>query len=530
MAVFMVTDPDSGRKVRLTGASPPTEAELDQIFSTLPPLREPTFGEQVKGTIETAGVIGSSILAEPAAGIAGLATGVLTQDPAAAAAVVEGVRERIQIQPESQVAQQQLKTIGGAIAPAVEAFGAAEEALGTTALETAQGLGASPEVAAAVGAAAKTIPTALLELTGAASLKGVTKLKSGRELDAAIKASTPSIDQLKDASRAVFKEISDQGSTVKPLALAALTKNIERVAKEAGASRRTNRTIFGVIDDFAEAAESGRQISLDELDDLRTTAQTVAKDINPATKGPAIAIIDEIDGFLDDVGSDVLVQPKGAKNVGAEYRAARKIWGRARKGELIAEAFENAKDTASGFENGLRIELRKINKNKRKKQFFSVGELAAMKRASQGTTVANNAKLVGRLGFSEGQAVNIVNPLLGSAAGGAVFGIEGGIAVPVIGQVAKALAQRLTAKAARFADQVIRAGSNADEIAKAYLRNTPKGKRSAAELSQLFVRNDVDLSTVKSAIAKEAADIARQARAAGLGAVAGGTLSPGGEQ
>ena len=36
-----------------------------------------------------------------------------------------------------------------------------------------------------------------------------------------------------------------------------------------------------------------------------------------------------------------------------------------RNSELLEEAFVKAKDTASGFENGLRIEFRKILKNKR---------------------------------------------------------------------------------------------------------------------------------------------------------------------
>jgi hypothetical protein len=40
MSTFMVTDPDSGRTVRLTGDSPPTDAELEEIFASLPPLAQ----------------------------------------------------------------------------------------------------------------------------------------------------------------------------------------------------------------------------------------------------------------------------------------------------------------------------------------------------------------------------------------------------------------------------------------------------------------------------------------------------------
>lgn len=480
--------------------------------------QERTFGEQVLGALETAGTVVSGAIAEPVAGITGLVTGALTQDPAAASAVVEGVRERLTFQPRTEAGQEQLQAVGEFIQPAAEALEGAERTLGEATLKAT----GSP----ALAAAASTIPTALLELTGLASTKGITKLKTGRELDKAITSATPSIDQLKNASRQVFKEISAQGATVRPAAMITLTNNIERAARKAGARPRTTPETFGVIDEFKEIAESGRIIDLDELDELRTVAQNAAKSIDPAKKAPAIAMIDEIDGFLDDAGSDILRQPKGAPDVGPEYRAARRIWGKARKGEVIEEAFLRAKDTASGFENGLRIEFRKILKSKRQSKFFTDPEKAAMAKVSQGTRGANLAKLVGRFGFSEGQAINLINPVVGGAAGAAVFGAPGAVAVPIIGQVSKQLAQRLTKANATFADQVVRAGVNADLIAKAYMRNTPKKLQSASELAELFVKNEIDLSTVKSAIAKEAADLARAGRNARTGALAAGTLKP----
>lgn len=487
-------------------------------ISTAKPVNEPfTFGEQALGALETVGTVVSGALAEPVAGISGLATGVLTQDPAAAAAVVEGVRERLTFEPRTPAGQEQLQAVGEFIQPAAEVFTGAEQALGGATLEAT----GSP----ALAAVAATIPTALLEIVGAASAKGITKLKTGADLNRAIQQATPSVDQLKNASRQVFKEISDQGITVKLEALDSLTNKIELAARRAGARPRTTPETFGVIDEFKDVVEAGKVIDLDELDELRTVAQNAAKSIDPAKKAPAIAMIDEIDSFLDDAGSDLLNQPKGA-NVGPEYRAARKLWGKARKGELIQEAFVNARDTASGFENGLRIEFRKIRKNKKQRKFFTADELKAMRRVSEGTRAANLAKLVGRLGFSEGQAINIVNPVLGGAAGAAVFGTPGAVAVPIIGQVSKNLAQRLTARNARFADQVVRAGANAEDITKAYMRNTPKSLRSAPELAELFIRNEIDLNTVKSAIAKEAADLARMGRNARAGAVAAGTLRP----
>jgi len=489
-------------------------AELQQLEG----LETASLGEKVVGGLETAATIASAALAEPAAGIAGLGTLALTQDPGAAAAVVEGVRESLTLTPESKEAKENIQAISETIAPVAEAFGKAEDVLGETTLEVT----GSP----ALAALAKTIPTALLEVGGFAAVKGVTKLKTGRELNRAIERATPSVDDLKNASRVVFKEIDELGATVDTNSFKKLTKNIERAARSSGARPRTTPAAFGVIDEFKDVVESGKVVSLDELDELRTVANNAAKSIDPSQKAPAIAIIDEIDTFLDDAGPDILNLPKDAPNVGKEYRAARKIWGRARRGELIEEAFVKAKDTASGFENGLRIEFRKILKNKRQSKFFTLDEKAAMRKVSEGTKASNLAKLIGRLGISEGQAINIINPLGGAAAGAALFGTPGAVAVPVIGQVSKQLAQRLTKNNGRFADQVVRAGNNAQTITKAYFRNTPKAQRSAIELAELFVRNEIDLKTTTTAFAKDAADLAKQFRLGAAGGILGGSLRP----
>lgn len=541
MTVFVVTDPESGRKVRLTGDSPPTDAELEQIFADLAPKTGllQRVGKEIVGAVETVAAMGSSILAEPLAGVAGL-TSLLPQIPPREVTasfrpdtrdpgqVVEETREQLTFQPRTEAGQRDIKAVGAAIAPVGKALGAAEEALGTGALELATELGASPQIAATVGAIAKTIPTALLEVSGFAAAKGVSKLKTGKELQKAITESAPTSEQLKSAARVVFNEIDGLGATIKPVAFDNLTRKIEKAARNVGASPRTTSAAFGVIDDFKDVKarlDAGEVIGLNELMELRTVANNAAKAIDPAQKAPALAIIDEIDNFLDSSGTSVLNVPKDAPNIGAEYRAARQTWGRARRSELLDEAFVKAKDTASGFENGLRIEFRKILKNRRQGKFFSAKEKTVMRQVSEGTTGSNIAKTIGRLGFSEGQAINIINPFVGGAAGAALFGTPGAIAVPLIGQVSKQLAQRLTRSNAAFADQVVRAGGNAEQITKAYLKNTPKGRRSSLELSELLIRNDVDLTTAKSALAKDAADLARQFRVGLTGAAVSGAAT-----
>lgn len=49
MPTYVVTDPASGRKVKLTGDTPPTDADLDEIFASLPPISAAPRGEIVAG-------------------------------------------------------------------------------------------------------------------------------------------------------------------------------------------------------------------------------------------------------------------------------------------------------------------------------------------------------------------------------------------------------------------------------------------------------------------------------------------------
>ena len=49
MPTFRVTDPHTGRTVRLMGDSPPTEAELEQVFKALPPAGQPAPQAQEGG-------------------------------------------------------------------------------------------------------------------------------------------------------------------------------------------------------------------------------------------------------------------------------------------------------------------------------------------------------------------------------------------------------------------------------------------------------------------------------------------------
>ena len=113
MPTYIVTDPDTGRKVKLTGDSPPTESELNNIFSNMPEP-EPTIGDQAIGALESLATVATGAIAVPASGIAGLATSLLTGDPSAGEAVRKGVSDSLTFE-GGEESKRQLGAIGDAV-------------------------------------------------------------------------------------------------------------------------------------------------------------------------------------------------------------------------------------------------------------------------------------------------------------------------------------------------------------------------------------------------------------------------------
>lgn len=110
MPTYKVTDPSTGKTLRLTGDSPPTEQELEQIFSQFEVKPERTFAEKAAGVGEAALTAISSGITEPFAGIAGLAR-TATQGPEAGAQRVKQIQEAGTYQPRTDAGREYLQDL-----------------------------------------------------------------------------------------------------------------------------------------------------------------------------------------------------------------------------------------------------------------------------------------------------------------------------------------------------------------------------------------------------------------------------------
>ena len=494
----------------------------DQLGATGDKRGVDEFFDKTRGVEEAVLSVASSILAEPVAGVAGIAQSLnIFAEEGAGARAVEATRKALTFRPENEDAQENLRAFADFVKPAADFFTDLESSAGDAVFDAT----GSPFLAAI----AKTAPTAVLEALGIGLAKGATKTRvalrearGAREVAKNITEAAPSIDQLQSASRAVYKEIDDLNVKVDSNAYGALVADIKRTAQKAGLDPDITPKAEKALRRFEERV--GTELTVTELDTLRKVAKNASNTLDKADEAIALQMVNAVDDFMDSKAIRFNA-PEGI-DVSKRYKAARDLWGRSRRSEMLEEAFFKARLQASGFENGVRVQFRQILNNKAKRRFFKPNEIAELRKVIEGTPGQNFLKLLGRFGFNEGGATNIIGGSIGVGAGAMLGGAAGAIAIPLIGQVSRKLAAKLTEKNASFANDIIKAGADAQQITKAYIKNTPKKSRTPEELSELLISGDIDLSVLKpTPLNKQAAVIARRRRAENA-ALATGSLAP----
>jgi len=353
--------------------------------------------------------------------------------------------------------------------------------------------GAGQEIGEDVGGETGRLAGAILFPVSVSAITQTTKSLATTGAKKLLKDAAPTIEGLKQTARGVYKEIDDTGAVINSRSVDRLSRELETLIRKQGFNKKIHPKVSAAIDEFK--AIQGTNQSVTNLDTLRKVAQAAARSSEPDEARLGSMLIGKIDDFMDNVKPKDFIKDKGV-NIGAKYRDARQLWRRAKKSEMLEEAFDKAKNQATGFENGLRVQFRAILNNKKKLAGFTKDEIDAMKKVVRGGPMENTAKMLGRFGFSEGQASNMLMGSLGVAGGAAVGGPGGAVAVPLIGQLSRGLAQKLTRNNAQGAELIVRAGNNANNVVKAYMKAVPAKERSAQELTQLLLRPDVALSKI----------------------------------
>lgn len=284
--------------------------------------------------------------------------------------------------------------------------------------------------------------------------RGVQKLASGVSDRAAVNSaikSAPRPDDLRASANQLYAQADQVDNLPRgdfSTAMGGVLQKAERAGLDAdltpGASKVADR-----ITDAATTADPN--IGFRELDILRRKAAVPAGNVSNRTEQSlASQMIDGIDEFIDNADP----------NLSGVVKDAREMWGRLRRVETVEKAIDRAKNAASGFENGLRVEFRKILNNPKLARGFNGRELAAIKTVVSGTKMGNVMRQIGRMGLGISGQSNGLGATVSGLGASALGGPIAGVAAVGAGTVAKKAAEMSATSAANRALGIIAARPN----------------------------------------------------------------------
>lgn len=289
---------------------------------------------------------------------------------------------------------------------------------------------------------------------GALLSKGAQKGAQTAATSAAIK-NAPAASDLKSTASALFQQVDQAGVTVQPQAFGQFVVDLARKAKADRINPKLDPKAFATFEELGGLMGevlNGRPLTLSELHNMRQIAQRAAVSAEGRDAMFAGRIVDALDDFITKPASTTTANGPASGNMLLD---AISTWGRARRVGLIEDAIARAQNSASGLENGLRVEFRKLLNNRNTSKLFTAAERQEIERVVRGTAGSNVLKLLGKFGFGTGSAGNMLGGSIGASVGGAVGGLPGALLTTAVGTGARKASEKLTERAAERAARVV---------------------------------------------------------------------------
>lgn len=313
--------------------------------------------------------------------------------------------------------------------------------------ERLRGAVPSAEIGAGISAA--------IPVVGSVIQRGVNGLLASRAVKTAAR-NAPSMDDLRTMAGALYA----QADASAPMPRTGLAPIAQRIADDPANINLDSMLVpeaARVANNLTEAATSPNPtIGYRELDILRRQAAVPAGDIaNPTQSAIGTRMIDGIDEFI----------AQSDPNLSQTVVAARDMWARLRRSEVIEQAIERARNQASGFENGIRTQFRAILNNPKRLRGFSTEEVNAIRAVVRGTPMGNVMRTIGKLGIDMQSNTNALGATIGMLTGGTVGSAlgpagtaVGAVALPAFASLMRAGANRTTQAAANRVQGLLTSG------------------------------------------------------------------------
>lgn len=283
----------------------------------------------------------------------------------------------------------------------------------------------------------------------------------------------PTTSQLREQSRTALGKAKAGGTVVRDDSFKGFVDDLGVDLAKAGASDELHPKVTAAFKALASEGEFAARLKASgvqglDVDDLVTKRRQIGvalRSTEPDEARLAGQMAEKFDEFVANLKpGDILGgSNRGTQEVAENLARFRKLWARAAKSDTIEAAVDAARQAGSGFENGMRVEFRKILNNPKRSKGFSKVERQAMRRVVNGGPVRSALRVLGKLSFGTNGGSNFLGGTIGVGAGGMLAGPVGGMVAPAVGFAAQRGAQRSTENAARLARAIAATGRSAPQ-------------------------------------------------------------------
>jgi len=361
----------------------------------------------------------------------------------------------------------------------------------------------------------------------------------GNSVDALIKNTAPTAQEIKGAGRMLYQQIEDLGIVFNESSTSRLVGSLQRVAAEADLSGlRRDNPVSGqykvVMNMLAKDGDfTGIQYSM--LDKASSTFRDIAN-IEQGKDAGRIAskLAEQIDNFLMEVSPKDLAYFKGQQTPGTQISLpglapvvdsglpsgdvaevgktlvnARGLWRRASAASTIEAAIERARVASLGigrsgadYDKELGNSLRQMlleNPNK-----FNAGELKKIEAALKGGRVRNVFEVFSQFGIKSNDYV--MASMLGMGAGmvardnisdAAAFGVAAVAGTKAFSMAMNQVVSSMFRTDVNMMRAAVAAGPSARAQVRNYMANVPASRRDPKKLGTLLVSSGADLSQLE---------------------------------
>lgn len=293
------------------------------------------------------------------------------------------------------------------------------------------------------------------------------------------KTATPSIDDLKDAGRAAYREAEKAGVVINGKGVNTLQRNVVDDLKAVAFDPINEPGVVPVLNRLRDLGSGN--ITLEGLDSLRKVASNgwrPGMNSNNAAIGKIIGRIDELVASADPSIMAAAGSPKDAANA---IIKARSHWSRARKLETVEKAITRGEQNAASQVSGdvgrtTMNQLKKVLQSEAKTRGFSPAELKALGSAAGYSTGQRVAHAVGGL-MPRGRLLASIHGAAALGTGGASIPLQA--AAATVGFTAQKAAEAISKKSVGELVELIANGGVPPQVMQNAVQLLAQSKRTA---------------------------------------------------